>query len=625
MATPSTIHDSVTLPPDLYNNPLHASSFFPRVILHVDLDAFYCQVEMKRLNIDPDMPVAVQQWEGLIAVNYPARKAGITRHERVSDAKKKCPNLILVHVETIAEDAEAPTPSVSTDASVDLVSAEPPQTVGYTTPTPVSDSYARYGKDAPRWKEKVSLERYRLASYQILQVLLRFCSGLERASIDEAYLDVTKQVTQEEVEAGDLCDDSLWTGVVVGGPFQAVHRHDRRLLLGARLAQRIREAVWDECKYTCSAGIAHNKVLAKLGSGMNKPNKQTVVPVKAIPDLMMNLPISKIRLLGGKLGAELKSMGLETAAQAQAVDMRSLESRFGAKSARWLYRIVRGIDESPVVDRDRPQSMAAHKTFPAVNSLSEVERYMKMLATELAVRTVNYQKQYGSVPKTLHLSVRQPRAADRAKTCAMPNASAEHLQHAILQASMNLYRKHGAPLPITALSLQATGFHAGQVGAGSTSIINYFGKAESQCDSTPATMESATKEVVACDKSKTAERHPKGLLRFFHESSSDLTTESSSEVLEPDETARDETQEALITYKCDRCQRLISTHERAEHDDYHVALDLDRSENRGIPLGGSSNSSSQNNHSSSERPKKVQRSSNHRNVHDASIAKFFKK
>ena len=48
-----------------------------RCIIHIDLDAFYCQVEQVRLGIDPKTPLGVQQWSGLIAINYPARAAGI--------------------------------------------------------------------------------------------------------------------------------------------------------------------------------------------------------------------------------------------------------------------------------------------------------------------------------------------------------------------------------------------------------------------------------------------------------------------------------------------------------------------------------------------------------------------
>ena len=61
------------------------------------------QVEMKRCGIPAHVPCAVQQWEGLIAVNYPARTAGVTRHMRAPEARVKCPELQCVHVETIGE------------------------------------------------------------------------------------------------------------------------------------------------------------------------------------------------------------------------------------------------------------------------------------------------------------------------------------------------------------------------------------------------------------------------------------------------------------------------------------------------------------------------------------------
>ena len=71
-----------------------------RVIVHIDLDCFYAQVERVRLAIPGDTPLAVQQWRGLIAVDYNARKCGITRHETVDAARQKCPQLRLVHVAT---------------------------------------------------------------------------------------------------------------------------------------------------------------------------------------------------------------------------------------------------------------------------------------------------------------------------------------------------------------------------------------------------------------------------------------------------------------------------------------------------------------------------------------------
>jgi DNA polymerase eta len=113
-----------------------------RVILHIDLDCFYCQVEQKRLDISPDVPCAVQQWEGLIAINYAARERGVTRHMRVREAKQRCPEIRLVHVKTLGGPADGNQNDLDTEAS---------------------------GKD--RLTRKASLERYRRASAEILAVL----------------------------------------------------------------------------------------------------------------------------------------------------------------------------------------------------------------------------------------------------------------------------------------------------------------------------------------------------------------------------------------------------------------------------------------------------------------------
>ena len=78
-----------------------------RVVALCDCNAFYANCEQVRLGIDPETPLVVLQWGMLIAVNYPARKFGISRMDKVDEAKKRCPNLVVVHVATYAEgDAE---------------------------------------------------------------------------------------------------------------------------------------------------------------------------------------------------------------------------------------------------------------------------------------------------------------------------------------------------------------------------------------------------------------------------------------------------------------------------------------------------------------------------------------
>lgn len=80
-----------------------------------------------------------------------------------------------------------------------------------------------------------------------------------------------------------------------------------RLLVGAAVANEIRAAIKQETGYECSAGIAHNKILAKLACGLNKPNKQTILPLNQISKLFDKLPLRKLRGLGGKFGEDVSS------------------------------------------------------------------------------------------------------------------------------------------------------------------------------------------------------------------------------------------------------------------------------------------------------------------------------
>lgn len=152
-----------------------------RVIAHVDLDAFYAQVEMVRLGVDRDMPLCVQQWLGIIAVNYPARKQGISRHDTVEDVKKKCPECRLVHVELVGGGED--------------------------------------GKERNRGSSKVSLERYREASAKIFKVITRLVPLVERASIDEAYLDITDMVNKRLKSGVTHLDDLRMDDLTVVGDF----------------------------------------------------------------------------------------------------------------------------------------------------------------------------------------------------------------------------------------------------------------------------------------------------------------------------------------------------------------------------------------------------------------------
>ena len=123
--------------------------------------------------------------------------------------------------------------------------------------------------------------------------------------MDENFVDVTQLV--DEKMTGN--DNPIQSGYTFGpdtetsccnitqstGLFCECHK---RLKIGSQIAQKIRQSMFEELGLTSSCGIAHNKLLAKIGGGKNKPNKQTVIFHETATELMLSL--SKLRAIPGK-------------------------------------------------------------------------------------------------------------------------------------------------------------------------------------------------------------------------------------------------------------------------------------------------------------------------------------
>ena len=89
------------------------NSLFNRYIIHIDMDAYFAQVEMKLHRIPESQPMAVVAWKSIVAMNYKAKHAGVKRMSQVYDALAVCPDIVFVHMATVGEDKgeEVLTPS----------------------------------------------------------------------------------------------------------------------------------------------------------------------------------------------------------------------------------------------------------------------------------------------------------------------------------------------------------------------------------------------------------------------------------------------------------------------------------------------------------------------------------
>ncbi|XP_026470311.1 DNA polymerase eta isoform X2 [Ctenocephalides felis] len=256
----------------------------------------------------------------------------------------------------------------------------------------------------PNKNQKADTTRYREAGKQVADVLQTFTPLLERASVDEAYLDITDNIKKWlSNEKGKVTEKHLFNTFAVGYEtiqdfLENIYTEDEtltneqslKLAIGASIANDIRLAVLQKTGYECSAGIAHNKTLAKLVCGLNKPNKQTILPHDNIQDFYKTLPITKIRSLGGKFGEHVcSSLNIQYMSELFAYSEKQLQNRFSDKYGSWLYNIARGFDNEPVVQRLTAKSIGCSKNFPGRNSITTVtalRHWLHELANEVSER-----------------------------------------------------------------------------------------------------------------------------------------------------------------------------------------------------------------------------------------------
>lgn len=301
-----------------------------RKIIHIDMDAFYASVEQMD---NPELrgkPIAVGGAEnrGVVsAASYEARKFGVRSAISGVLAKKNCPELIFV---------------------------------------------------SPRF------DRYKEISKKIHKIFRDYTDLVEPLSLDEAYLDVTKNKK--------------------GNPSASL------------LAQEIRLRIFNEVGLTASAGISINKFVAKIASDYNKPNGQKTVNPDEVISFLEQLPIQKFYGIGKVTAEKMFQLGIFTGLDLKTKPVEFLEKHFG-KSGAFYYKVVRGIHNSEVKSNRITKSVAAEHTFD-INLSSEIFMLEKLekIASELERRL----KKHQISGKTVTLKIKYSDFTQQTRSKSMP-------------------------------------------------------------------------------------------------------------------------------------------------------------------------------------------------------------
>jgi DNA polymerase IV (DinB-like DNA polymerase) len=259
----------------------------PRIVAHLDMDAFFAAIEERDTPALRGLPLVVGadprggQGRGVVSTsNYLAREYGIHSATPISTAWR------------LSEAARG--------------KGKPPVTF-----------------------VSVDMKKYATESERVMAIVRRFVPLVEQASIDEAYEDLSFTGSYEAAE---------------------------------HLGRQIKEATRAEEQLTASVGIGPNKLIAKIASGMHKPDGLTVVREDEAESFLAPLSVRAIPGIGPKTEAELAKDGIRLVKDLKRFTVEQMQALFGKRGLD-LYEKIRGRDDSPVEEFYEPKSVGEQETF----------------------------------------------------------------------------------------------------------------------------------------------------------------------------------------------------------------------------------------------------------------------
>ncbi len=193
------------------------------------------------------------------------------------------------------------------------------------------------------------------------------------ASIDEAYLDITRSL------------------LLFQSPLH--------------IAESIKERIRQSEELTCSIGVAPNKLLAKLGSGLKKPAGLVVIRKEDVAKVLEDLPASKLYGIGPKLAEALNAIGIFTCGQLGRFPVDVLSKRFGVIGER-LHEMGLGLDDNPVVPFDEENDAKSISHSVTLEEDTSDRKMLRKVMLQLSERVSRRMRRDGFYGKRIAITVR---------------------------------------------------------------------------------------------------------------------------------------------------------------------------------------------------------------------------
>jgi len=215
------------------------------------------------------------------------------------------------------------------------------------------------------------MHRYYEKSREVMAIFDSFSPEVRQMSVDEAFLDMSG------------------TGMLFGPPEET--------------AMKLKQRVFADTGLTVSAGVASNRYIAKIASGLKKPDGLVVVPAGGEAAFMEGLRLKDVWGVGEKTRTRLEDAGLSTVKAVLACSEGMLQGLLGPAGGSFLHSVVRGIDTGIFVGEASSRSISSEQTFEYdLDDQGAIETALLELAADVMYRLLD-EKQSS---RTVHLKIR---------------------------------------------------------------------------------------------------------------------------------------------------------------------------------------------------------------------------
>ena len=223
---------------------------------------------------------------------------------------------------------------------------------------------------------------------------------------------------------------------------------------GERVANQIRARIKSELGVTASVGVSYNKIFAKLGSDIKKPDATTVISQNNYKEVAWPLPVEELLYVGRATKQKLHKIGVCTIGELAATPAPLLHSLFG-KVGNVLHTFSNGLDESPVMRADETSLIKSIGNSTTTPRDLVCDEDIKVTFYVLCESVCARMREHGFLCRTVTISVRDNEFLRFERQTKLPRPSC--ISGEIAGAAMQLFRQHyDWPRPVRSIGVRCT-------------------------------------------------------------------------------------------------------------------------------------------------------------------------